>query len=49
MNAPLRGGTDLPQRVQREAMGNGPGSEATRLLDELTALPGIGAPCLSCR
>ncbi|WP_305825000.1 MmyB family transcriptional regulator [Massilia brevitalea] len=30
-----------PQWVQREAMGDGPGSEATRLLDELMALPGI--------
>lgn len=33
--------TDLLQWVQREAMGDGPGSEATRLLDELMALPGI--------
>ena len=32
---------DLLQWVQREAMGDGPGSEATRLLDELMALPGI--------
>lgn len=34
---------DLLQWVQREAMGDGPGSEATRLLHELTALPGIEA------
>jgi len=34
---------DLLQWVQREAMGDGPGSEATRLLDELMALPGIDA------
>jgi transcriptional regulator with XRE-family HTH domain len=33
--------TDLLQWVQREAMGDGPGSEATRLLEELMALPGI--------
>ena len=33
--------TDLLQWVQREAMGDGPGSEATALLDELMALPGI--------
>ena len=33
--------SDLLQLVQREAMGDGPGSEATRLLDELMALPGI--------
>lgn len=33
--------TDLLHWVQREAMGDGPGSEATRLLDELMALPGI--------
>jgi len=33
--------SDLLQWVQREAMGDGPGSEATRLLDELMALPGI--------
>ncbi|MGI4720165.1 MAG: helix-turn-helix domain-containing protein [Janthinobacterium lividum] len=32
---------DLLQWVQREAMGDGPGSEATALLDELMALPGI--------
>ena len=32
---------DLLHWVQREAMGDGPGSEATRLLDELMALPGI--------
>ena len=35
--------TDLLQWVQREAMGDGPGSEATALLDELMALPGIAA------
>ncbi|WP_162244819.1 helix-turn-helix domain-containing protein [Massilia sp. Leaf139] len=35
--------TDLLHWVQREAMGDGPGSEATRLLDELMALPGIAA------
>ncbi|WEF32183.1 helix-turn-helix transcriptional regulator [Pseudoduganella chitinolytica] len=29
--------------IQREAMSDGPGSEATALLHELTALPGIGA------
>ncbi|HBZ05407.1 MAG TPA: XRE family transcriptional regulator, partial [Massilia sp.] len=34
---------DLLQWVQREAMGDGPGSEATRLLGELMALPGIDA------
>jgi transcriptional regulator with XRE-family HTH domain len=33
--------TDLLHWVQREAMGDGPGSEATRLLEELMALPGI--------
>ncbi|MBQ5949374.1 helix-turn-helix domain-containing protein [Massilia sp. ST3] len=33
--------TDQLQWVQREAMGDGPGSEAARLLDELVALPGI--------
>ena len=33
--------TDLLQWVQREAMGDGSGSEATALLDELMALPGI--------
>jgi transcriptional regulator with XRE-family HTH domain len=32
---------DLLHWVQREAMGDGPGSEAARLLDELAALPGI--------
>ena len=32
---------DLLHWVQREAMGDGPGSEAAQLLDELTALPGI--------
>lgn len=35
--------TDLLQWVQREAMGDGPGSEATRLLEDLTVLPGIEA------
>jgi len=34
-------GADLLQWVQREAMGDGPGSEATALLDELLALPGV--------
>lgn len=34
---------DLLQWIQREAMSDGPGSEAAALLDELTALPGIGA------
>ncbi|WP_306392142.1 helix-turn-helix domain-containing protein [Telluria beijingensis] len=34
-------GADLLQWVQREAMGDGPASESTRLLDELMALPGI--------
>ena len=32
---------DLLQWVHREAMGDGPGSEATRLLEALMALPGI--------
>lgn len=32
---------DLLQWVQREAMGDGPGSEAAQLLEELMALPGI--------
>jgi transcriptional regulator with XRE-family HTH domain len=32
---------DLLQWVQREAMGDGPGSEAAELLDGLMALPGI--------
>ncbi|MEH6438047.1 helix-turn-helix domain-containing protein [Massilia sp. DD77] len=32
---------DQLQWVQREAMGDGPGSEAAKLLDELLALPGI--------
>ena len=32
---------DLLHWVQREAMGDGPGSEAAQLLDKLTALPGI--------
>lgn len=36
-------GADLLQWVQREAMGDGPASESTRLLDELMALPGIAA------
>lgn len=34
---------DLLQWIQREAMGDGPGSEATHLLEELIALPGIQA------
>lgn len=34
---------DLLQWVQREAMGDGPVSESTRLLEELMALPGIAA------
>lgn len=34
-------GADLLQWVQREAMGDGPGSEAAALLAELTALPGL--------
>ncbi|WP_035374749.1 helix-turn-helix domain-containing protein, partial [Pseudoduganella violaceinigra] len=34
---------DLLQWVQREAMGDGPGSEASTLLDELLAIPGIRA------
>jgi transcriptional regulator with XRE-family HTH domain len=33
---------DVLQWVGREAMGDGPASEARRLLDELMALPGIG-------
>lgn len=33
---------DLLQWIQREAMSDGPGSEAAILLDELTALPGVG-------
>lgn len=33
--------TDLLHWVQREAMGDGPGSEAAVLLDELLALPGM--------
>lgn len=36
-------GADLLQWVQREALGDGPGSEAARLLDELSALPGVAA------
>lgn len=35
--------TDLLQWIQREAMGDGPGSEAEALLGELLALPGIAA------
>jgi transcriptional regulator with XRE-family HTH domain len=35
--------TDLLHWAQREAMNDGPGSEAAALLDELTALPGIAA------
>ncbi|GGC60194.1 helix-turn-helix domain-containing protein [Undibacterium terreum] len=34
---------DLLQWIQREAMGDGPGSEATHLLEELIALPGVQA------
>ena len=34
---------DLLQWIQREAMGDGPGSEATMLLEELLAIPGIRA------
>jgi transcriptional regulator with XRE-family HTH domain len=34
-------GADLLHWVQREAMGDGPGSEAAALLDELSALPGM--------
>lgn len=33
---------DLLHWIQREAMSDGPGSEATTLLNELLALPGIG-------
>ena len=33
--------SDLLQWVQREAMGDGPGSEASGLLEELMALPGV--------
>jgi transcriptional regulator with XRE-family HTH domain len=36
-------GADLLQWVQREAMGDGPNSEAAHLLEELMALPGIAA------
>lgn len=36
-------GADLLQWVQREALGDGPGSEAAQLLGELAALPGIAA------
>jgi len=35
--------TDLLQWIQREAMGDGPGSEATRLLEDLLAMPGVRA------
>jgi transcriptional regulator with XRE-family HTH domain len=35
--------TDLLQWIQREAMGDGPGSEATRLLEELLGMPGVSA------
>jgi transcriptional regulator with XRE-family HTH domain len=35
-------GADLLQWIQREAMGDGPGSEAAALLAELSALPGMG-------
>jgi transcriptional regulator with XRE-family HTH domain len=35
-------GADLLHWVQREAMGDGPGSEAAALLAELSALPGMG-------
>jgi transcriptional regulator with XRE-family HTH domain len=35
--------TDLLQWIQREAMGDGPGSEATRLLEELLSMPGVRA------
>jgi transcriptional regulator with XRE-family HTH domain len=40
---------DLLRWVQREALGDGPGSEAATLLAELAALPGIttGAPTLN--
>lgn len=34
-------GADLLHWIQREAMGDGPGSEATRMLDTLAALPGM--------
>jgi transcriptional regulator with XRE-family HTH domain len=34
-------GADLLHWVQREAMGDGPGSEAAALLEELVALPGM--------
>ena len=33
---------DLLHWIQREAMGDGPGSEASALLAQLTALPGVG-------
>ena len=39
--------SDLLQWIQREAMGDGPGSEATSLLDELLAMPGIRAAALA--
>jgi transcriptional regulator with XRE-family HTH domain len=34
---------DALQWIQREAIGDGPGSEATQLLDELLAMPGVEA------
>lgn len=34
-------GADLLHWIQREAMGDGPGSEATRMLAELSAMPGM--------
>jgi transcriptional regulator with XRE-family HTH domain len=36
-------GTDLLHWIQREAMSDGPGSEATALLTELIALPGVSS------
>src|SRR5438105_4771360 len=45
--------SDLLHWIQREAMSDGPGSEATRLLDELVSFSGIkvasGAPNLDAR
>ncbi|CAB3800431.1 helix-turn-helix domain-containing protein [Pararobbsia alpina] len=35
--------SDALQWIQREAIGDGPGSEATHLLDELLAMPGVSA------
>jgi transcriptional regulator with XRE-family HTH domain len=35
--------SDALQWIQREAIGDGPGSEATLLLDELLAMPGVAA------